>query len=345
MMRLSVFLAALSCWVLYPCASFAQSLGRGVREVEQTSSITGNVYYAGWNQPAENIQVELRDTAGNLIAPQVTNASGQFEFHHLPRGNFVLVITAVGYETISLNVDTNYSSSRGNDIYLKPTSTGESGQQRPSVSAHELSMPRKSRDLVKAGKKKFYVDKDIQGALKNFQEAVAAAPDYYEAYYEIGMDYLALGKPEDADRNFRKSIELSGDKYGESEIGLGTLMLNKSDFANGEKAIRHGLELAPKFWLGYYELGRVLMNQNRIADAENAAEKARSLSPNSAIIYRLLANVHMDEKNYPALLKDLDAYIKLDPNSPAGARAREIRTQVAEKVGTVDNASAVNSKH
>jgi lipoprotein NlpI len=76
-----------------------------------------------------------------------------------------------------------------------------------------------------------------------------------------------------------------------------------------------------------------LLNQKNFADAGKAAEQARSLAPASPIVYRLLSNVHLNEKNYSALLLDLDAYIKLDPDSPAGIRARELRTQVAQKVG------------
>ena len=125
--------------------------------------------------------------------------------------------------------------------------------------------------------------------------------------------------------------------------GLGALLVNTGNSAEGEKDIRHGIELNPNFWLGYYELGRVLLNQKNFADAGKAAEQARSLAPASPLVYRLLSNVHLNEKNYPALLQDLDAYIKLDPDSPAGLRAKELRTQLAQKVGDEKPAAAGDS--
>jgi tetratricopeptide (TPR) repeat protein len=161
---------------------------------------------------------------------------------------------------------------------------------------------------------------------------VALAPDYYEAYYQIGMTYLQLSKPQEAENNFRKSIDLSKDTYGEPVIGMGTILLDKADNAGGEKMIRHGLELSPNFWLGYYELGRACLAENQLAEAKKAAEQSRSLMPNAAIIYRLLANVHMREKDYPALLEDIDTYLKIDPYSAAGAHAREMRAQVVQKI-------------
>jgi tetratricopeptide (TPR) repeat protein len=106
--------------------------------------------------------------------------------------------------------------------------------------------------------------------------------------------------------------------------------------------VRHGLDLSPNDWFGHYQLGRILLNQNKIADALKSAEQARSLAPDAAIIYRLLSNIHLSQKDYPALIEDLDAYIKLDPNSPAGVRAKEIREQVQEKISKDKLAPAAN---
>jgi hypothetical protein len=50
------------------------------------------------------------------------------------------------------------------------------------------------------------------------------------------------------------------------------------------------------------------------------------------LIYRLLCNVHHRQKNYPALLGDIDAYLKLDPDSPAGIRAKQMREEVQQKI-------------
>ena len=63
-------------------------------------------------------------------------------------------------------------------------------------------------------------------------------------------------QPDDADASFRKAIALSQDKFGEADIALGTLLLNKNDNAGGEKLIRTGIGLRPNSGMGYFELGR-----------------------------------------------------------------------------------------
>jgi lipoprotein NlpI len=58
-----------------------------------------------------------------------------------------------------------------------------------------------------------------------------------------------------------------------------------------------------------------------------AAEQAATLATAQPVVYRLLAVIHLRQKDYPALLADLDAYLRLDPDSPAGLRAKELRAQ------------------
>ncbi len=66
-------------------------------------------------------------------------------------------------------------------------------------------MPKAARDLVDSGKEKLYAGKNPQKALSDFESAVAKAPGYYEAYYQIGNDlslFCAIPpKPKKISRN------------------------------------------------------------------------------------------------------------------------------------------------
>jgi Carboxypeptidase regulatory-like domain/Tetratricopeptide repeat len=299
------------------------------------ATLTGTVYTAKGDQPVLHANVRLCDPGGTLLSESITGDSGDFAFRGIQHGKYILQVSAVGFEDTSVSVDLSFMSDRGIPIYLKPKPIGTKEPERSgSITAHEMSMPQAARDLLAEGKKKLYTDKNAEGALQEFQSALAAAPGYYEAYYQIGMAQLTQGKREDAEASFRKCIELSGDKYGEADVGVGTMLLDRKDFAQGEKMIRRGIELSPDYWMGHYELGRALLNQDRIPDALQSAQQAKSLAPGAAIVYRLLSNIHLQQKDYPALLADIDAYIKLDPDSAAGIRAKELRDQVTQKVET-----------
>ncbi len=310
-----------------------------------TATIIGIVLTEESNQRVEQAMVRLCDGGGNLIGQATTAEDGGFSFRGLERGPYILTFEANGFEKAEIHLDLSFASDRGMTVYLKrAVKESAAAPAGPSVSTHELSMPEAARNLVASGEKKLYVDKNPEAGLKDFQHAVAAAPGYYEAYREIAMAYLTMGKGDEAQENFRKSIEVSQDTYGDADVGLGTLLVEKGDVDAGEKAIRRGVELNPNFWMGFYELGKLDLHRDRLDLALISAERARTLAPSTPIVYRLLANIHMRQKNDTALLGDLDAYIRLDPDSPAGLRAVQMREQIAQEVAKHNQSPPPESK-
>jgi hypothetical protein len=309
-----VFLVLL---LLFSLPSFAQ----------KTATIAGNVYFGSEYNPAKNVTVTLYDQEHNLIETQTTSDDGQFRIGGLRRSTYTVDIDVTGYEHFSQDVDVSMTSDKGLAVYLKPIAKKQDAPLSKTVSVHELSMPPAARDLVDSGKKKLYQQKDAQAAILDFQQALTLAPTYYEAQYQMAMAQMTLGRKSDAEASFRKALELSDNKYPEALVGLGAVLLDRGDATGAEKFIRQGLQLNPNLWLGHYELGRALMMEKNLPDALSSAEQARLLAPSVPIVYRLLSNIHLAQKDYPALLADLDTYIALDPDSPAGVRAKQLRDQ------------------
>jgi Tfp pilus assembly protein PilF len=323
--------------VLVAPATTASQSGRN------TVSVTGSVLTEGKNERIEHVVVRLCDTGGNLIAQTTTLDSGEFDFRGIQRGRYILTFQANGFQNTEIHLDLSFVSDRGMTVYMKPeVSKSVPTPSGFSISAHELSMPQAARDVVASGKRKLYADKNAQDALQDFRRAVASAPGYYEAYCEMAMAYLTLGQADEAEKSFRKSIELSRDAYGDAEVGLGMMLIEKGKLEDGERSVRQGVELNPNSWLGFYELSKLDLNRDRLELAQKSAERARLLAPNTPMIYRLLANIHKRQRNYAAMLGDIDAYVKLDPDSPAGLRAKQMRGEVEEEMAK--QAQAVDAK-
>ncbi|MFZ1974929.1 MAG: tetratricopeptide repeat protein [Candidatus Acidiferrales bacterium] len=327
--------------VSYPITTFGQQGSLAGNRV----ALTGTVYTEKGDHPIMHANVRLCDGGGNLLEESITADSGDFAFRGISRGNYILQVSAVGFQSSSTSLDLSFNSDRGIPIYLKKTALDASESAAPAnISAHEMSMPKSARDLLISGEKKFYRDKNTEGGMADFRSAIAAAPGYYEAYYQIALADVTLGKKPEAEASLRKSIEVSRDSYGEADVGLGTMMLERGEIAQGEKAVRRGIELSPNYWLGHYELGRALFTENKLPDALKSAEQAKSLAPSAPIVYRLLSNIHLQQKDYPALLADIDAYLELDPDSPAGIRAKQLRKLVVQKVGSAKTTPAAAQK-
>ena len=176
------------------------------------------------------------------------------------------------------------------------------------------------------------MEKNPAAALHDFDRALKKSAGCYEAEYEKGMTFITLKNTADAERSFREAIKKSSDKYGDAEVALGTLLLDDGQLDEGEKRLRRGVELNPGSWMGFYQIAKFELRIGRLSEAETSAGQARTIAPNVPRIYQLLSIIHLQQKNYPALLQDIDAYLQLDSTSPAAERAKQVRQQVQQQI-------------
>lgn len=298
-----------------------------------TFGLAGTVFADGSNQRVTQANLVLCDDGGNSLEETTTNDSGQFSFDGLRAGHYILRVRAAGFQSTDLHVDLSFASDRGITINLKPERSDSFQRAGPqTISAHELSIPDSARKFLASGKQKLYVTKNPTEALHDFQSATKKAPTFYEAFYQSGMAYLALQQTEDAEKQFRKAVELSDKKYADADIALATLLLNRNEQTEGEPLLRTGLASNPQSWPGQVELGKLELSRGHLEAALAAAQTAAQLAPQQPVVYRLLAVIHVQDKNYSELISALDSYIVLDPNSPAGVRAKELRAQAQKEL-------------
>jgi len=306
-------------------------------------SLSGTVSSEAESQHIARAVVRLTDDGGTLLQQTYSSDSGEFAFGGLRPGRFILRTEAVGFDPAELRVDLSLGSERGLSVTLK--TAHPSPQQLPAastISARDLSIPQDARDLLASGRKKLNVDKNPQSALVDFQSAISKAPAYYEALYQAGLAYLAMQNSAEAEKSFRKSLELSRQKFPDAAIALGTLEIQRGEIPRGEELLRAGLALNPTSWPGLFALGELELSRGHLVPALAAAEQARSAAPQQPVIYRLLAVIHLQQKDYPALLDNLDAYIRLDPDSPAGQRAKQLRTETLQHLSGSEAATSAS---
>jgi hypothetical protein len=314
------------------CALLTIGSAPGFAQLKGATSLAGTVFTAGGDRRVVNATVTLSDDQGSRLEDTSTDDAGDFSFPAIRPARYLVRVRAEGYENTEVRVDLSLTAQRGLTISLKPIPRQDTPSDRSSVSAHELSMPEAARDLMTSGVSKLYKEKDPHAALVDFQSATAKAPGFYEAYFQSGLAFLALHKESDAEAQFRKSIEISQQKYPDAIIALATLLLRRQQGGEGEALLLQGLAMNPHSWPGQIELGKLELSRGHFDAALAAAEKAEALAPLQPVVYRLLTAVHLQQKNYPAAITDLDNYIRLDPDSPAGVRAKELRAQVERQL-------------
>lgn len=300
---------------------------------QQNFEIRGYVRTGDTGHSLENTRVDLKVLHGPVIGTTYTRSNGEFQFPGLRNGVYYVEVNLEGYEPFRESVEVFQRSPAPVMVMLRKPIGMPARVEGSIVSARELALPEKSRNAWNQGRAKFYQNKDFKGGLKEFQRVVEASPEFYEAYFQMGMVYQEMGQMDEAKKSYLQSVEVSKGQYAEPLISLAGIRNNEYDFAEAEVYTRKALAVDANSYLAYYELARALLGQNKLDEAILAAEQCRVRKPEFAPLYLQLANVHIRRKNGLALLGALEEYLKYEPKGPMSQevrkRADELRSKLA----------------
>jgi len=331
----TLFLAAI---ILIPASALPQRMnptnsGPGISAAGMFE-IAGSVSDEQQRIAIDGAQLRLSSSAGELMTSGFTTSDGRFSFTSLRAGVYKLTITAKGYESSEQEVNMLSASVDNLRIILRKSAVAKSDSAAGgSVSARELSLPPKAEEAMASGRDLLYEKHDAAASVAFFQQVTQLAPDFYEAYYEEGVALTLHGQAADAEALFQKSIDVSKDHYAAPCFGLASLLTAEKKYPDAEKLARHGLELAPDDWRGYYQLARVLVLENRLTEGQKNAVEARTRNPGFAPTYLILLNTHSRLFNKQGVLEDVNAYLALEPTGSTSDRLREIKAQMEKELG------------
>jgi tetratricopeptide (TPR) repeat protein len=123
---------------------------------------------------------------------------------------------------------------------------------------------------------------DFSAAADSFKQALARQPDHFRSHYYLGQCYEAMGKPEQAEAEYRRALELTE----RQESGAG---------------------------LPYQGLARLRLAGNRPAEAMAFAKRAVELGPRDASSHKLLARAYSDLGQSAEAMVEWEASAELDP--------------------------------
>jgi tetratricopeptide (TPR) repeat protein len=287
--------------------------------------ISGTVLREADKRPASQVAVSLKSRVAGIFRSVLTDFEGRFKVQNLPRGTYDVAVDEEGYEAAQTSAQLDGPSAKL-VVYLRSKSV-PTRQNSYTVSVRELKIPGKAQDELRKGLE-LGTKKDLAGSLVHFRKAAQAYPDYFEAYYNIGVAEMAMGRRDEAMQAFQTSIDLSGGKYALPQFGYGYLLCQTGRPAEAEKIIRKGLEADDAAPQGYVILGEALKLLNRLDEAEKSEREALLRNPNTAGAYLVLSDVAESKGDFHAQIEDLDTYLKLQPNGPGSELARKVREGV-----------------
>src|ERR1700736_5559426 len=197
------------------------------------------------------------------------------------------------------------------------------------VSVQELRMSDKGRKAFEKGVA-LLGKGDAAASLAYFDRAIAEFPGVYQAHYDLGIAHFRLGHTVEAEQAFQESINLTGGGYAPPEFGMGMVLCEKQELEKAEVVIQRGLDLEPGSASGKYFLGLAQFGLNHLVEAERTVRQALLRRADFPQAYFLLAKIHQRQNNSPALVEDLQAYLKLDRHSRDSKQVRALLEQTQQ---------------
>jgi tetratricopeptide (TPR) repeat protein len=278
--------------------------------------IRGQVRYED-GRLADHVVVRLRSDKIAFQTEMTTDPQGKFDFDGLSPSTYHLTIEGQGFRPYESVIDITMSKMSYEQITLKLARDPKPSAVPPEGPGASLGadIPADARKEYEAGQRALNDKKDAEGGIKHFRKAIQLYDKYPEAYLQLGIVYMELGKYDDAQATLQRANELNPNAPG-GYLALGTLYNAQKKYDEAEKALTQGLQLNGDVPQGQYELAKTYWATGKWQDAEPHAQKAVALAPSLAPPHVLLGNIALRRQDPMGAIKEFQEYLRLDPKGP-----------------------------
>jgi Tfp pilus assembly protein PilF len=170
-------------------------------------------------------------------------------------------------------------------------------QTTKPVTDEELQARREQAQASYSIGQQYFAQNDLDGALRNFAEAIAHDSSFYEAYIAAGATYRKMRDAGEAERFFRLALRVDA-KRPKAYEGLGDLFLSMGQFDQALQAYLDGLKQDSALVDLYNGAADVYVRRNEMAKADTLYQTAMRLFPDDQNVQRLWADFLYKQGRY-----------------------------------------------
>ncbi len=189
------------------------------------------------------------------------------------------------------------------------------GDETPSKerAGHQCSDPSKDQATDSFRQGVIHLDRnETEAAIRQFQQAVALAPDWAEAHFNLGIAFQDQKRPEEALRCYQVALRCRPD-LAEAHYNLGLVLQDQNRLDEAVGAYRRALELDPDFAEGWNNLGTALQDQGDLDQAAGCFLRTIALRPDYADAHYNLGSVRHRQTRIEEAMGHYRRAIEIDP--------------------------------
>ena len=167
-------------------------------------------------------------------------------------------------------------------------------------------------------------------AIDELKLAIKEYPSFNQAFNEIGVQYLKLDQLEKADEAFQEALKINPDAVS-SLINRGITNVLMKRYGEAVPILRKSVEKSKQSAVAHYFLGQALANLGLFDDAEKELLASLELGKEEMKeAHRILAIIYSSRGAKKEAADQLDAYLKLAPNTPDAQQLKDKIKQLRE---------------
>jgi tetratricopeptide (TPR) repeat protein len=303
------------------------------------------------------LEVTLETSDHIRSQTMLTDEDGRFQFRRLTVDTYYIYINIEGFSPIEQQVVLKATGPTASAMVLlemrhgssdpdAKTPAGSADRRKDDKGANTFAADLLMKYPAKAVKEyQQGLDEQTKGntdkALSHFEKATSEAPQFYEAWLEVGKTRQQLGHLDPADQAFRRArklqpqsalplIDLGGvelDRARKMEsAGSGTEAM--SLYRDSLKLFEEASKLSPASQQLEYFKGSAQFKIGDLNGAESSLKAALDGARPFEDARLMLVNVLMKQRRYPEALEQLSAYLDANPNSPQRPAIEKMQSQI-----------------
>lgn len=318
-------LVSVRAQVFLPPGATETGLGGG-------NAITGTILLPNGQRLQRRVTIRLQTmTKGDRVA--TTDEYGKFAFRGLVNGEYQIIIDKEKeFEPYRQSVDIRQFRGTPPQVYTLNIRLNlkEEVKPKPGVLNAELAnVPERAlthfNNAAEQAKKN-----EHQAAIEELKLAIKEYPSFKLALNELGVQYLKLNQPQNADEAFQAVLKIEPDAVAALiNRGIANVMMDR--YGEAVPIFRKALKKNDQSAVGHYFLGQALANLGLFDDAEK--ELLASLTFGKEEVkeaHRTLAIIYSTRGDKKQAADHLEEYLKLAPNVADAEKLREKIRQLRE---------------
>ncbi|MCL5286487.1 MAG: tetratricopeptide repeat protein [Acidobacteria bacterium] len=294
----------------------------------QTTNLSVRVTDFASEAPLDRVRLDLLKFPDGILQVTFSDGGGHAESSTLIIQSYSIRATRDGYLSAEVAFDIRRGEfSKSVAIQLRPETPPWPAAPSGVVSSRLLATPKEAREEFTKGLKLLNEKKDARGSVPLLQHAIELAPQFYDAHVVLGLAHLQMQALEEAEKCFTRAMELEP-KLMQPYHPLATILITQKRYGEAEKVLQRAQEIDPRGWQWPFELARSQAMQRNWEKAIAHGKQALAANNVPSKIHLLMADIYSNAGQVELAAAELDAFEKLDPQSPYMPKVRAAREQL-----------------